>query len=116
MTDQCVETCQIQVRMLHNFDVVEIPTEDGYVHPAIFPPASISTWHSILIELEKILLCARYGEPGWASDGMKVGKRSEAEPAPIGVFMWGRTSAIAREYLKPNFNKLDLLDVANSTA
>lgn len=102
--------------MLHDFNVVEIPTENGYVRPAMFPPASISTWHSILRELEKILLCAKYGEPGWASDGLRAGKRAKTDPAPIGVFMWGRTSAIAQEYLEPNSNKLDSLDLANSTA
>ena len=101
--------------MLRDFNVVEIPMDQGYVRPAMFPPASISTWHSILRELEKILLCAKYGEPGWASDGMKAGRQSKTGPAPIGVFMWGRTSAIAQEYLESNFNKLDLLDTAIST-
>ena len=116
VANQLVETCQIQVRMLHDFIVGEIPTEHAYVLPTMSPPAAISTWHSIMTELEKILLCVKYGQPGWASDGLRVGKWPEDDPAPIGVFMWGKTSAIAREYLEANSNKLDLLDIANRTA
>ena len=102
--------------MLHDFDVVEIPTDDGYVHPTMHPPAAISTWHSVLTELEKILRCVKYGEPGWGSDGIKVDKTSKNDPAPIGVFMWGRTSGIAQKYLERNFNRLGPLDAASSTA
>lgn len=101
--------------MLRDFTTVEIPAEHGYLRPGLFPPAAISTWHSILEELEKVLLCTKYAEPGWASDGIKIYKAPKTDPSPIGVFMWGKTSAIARDYLEPNFNKLDLQGVANST-
>ena len=82
--------------MIRDFAFAEIPIEEGFLHPAEYPSATISTWRSIIGEAEKILYCARYGQPGWASDGVRIKVMNTA--APIGVFMWGKTSAIAKKY------------------
>lgn len=100
--------------MIRDFSLMEIPFHDSFLSPIVYPPAAISTWHRIIEEAEKILSCVKYGQPGWASDGLKG--RSETIAAPIGVFFWGRTSEIAKEYLEPDPEQSDVLSIANGTA
>ena len=94
--DEGTETCKIQIQMIRDFSIAEIPADDMFLLPSRYPPAAISTWHSILEEAEKILLCARYGQPGWISDGVPIKTGNTAYP--IGIFMWGRSSAISEKY------------------
>lgn len=108
-----IGTCEIQVRMICDFSNGEIPTPDGYLVPSLYPPAAISIWHSIIEEAEKVLRCARYGTPGWASDGQRV--KASGLASPIGVFIWGKTSMMAKEYLEPNSGGPGFLDSINRT-
>ena len=91
----------------------EIPTGETYLRPSLYPPAAISTWHSIIEQAEKILRCAIYGTPGWTSDGGNP--RPSKLASPIGIFMWGKTSDIAKEYLEPNSGGPGFLDTINRT-
>ncbi|KAG7006894.1 delta 8-(E)-sphingolipid desaturase [Physcia stellaris] len=94
-TTYSYQTCQLQVRMICDFSLGEIPTSEipageTFLRPSLYASAAISTWHSIIEEAEKILHCARYGTPGWASDGPR-GKPSQLA-LPIGIFMWAVTT------------------------
>ena len=99
--------------MIRDFAFSEIPVEDGFLHPSEYPSATISTWHSAIEEAEKILYCTRYGQPGWTSDGMKIKMMNTA--APIGLFMWGKTSAIAKKYSAVNSGEVGVLRILNGT-
>ena len=100
--------------MIHDFVLMEIPTEDTFLRPILYPSAAISTWHSVIKEAEKILYCTRYGQPGWTSDGVKI--KSSNLVAPIGLFMWGKTSAIARKYTQAPAREVGVLRMFNGTA
>ena len=104
--------------MIRDFSYAEIPTSETptgqtYLRPSLYPSAAISTWHSIIEEAEKILHCARYGTPGWTSDGQRA-KPSQLA-MPIGIFMWGKTSEMAKDYMEPNSGGPGFLDTDNRT-
>ena len=100
--------------MIHDFVFMEIPTEDTFLRPSLYPSAAISTWHSVIEEAGKILYCTRYGQPGWTSDGVKTKASNTA--APIGLFMWGKTSAIAKKYTQVTAREVGMLRMFNGTA
>ena len=100
--------------MIHDFAVAEIPAGDIFLRPPMYPSAAISTWHSLIEEAEKILYCTRYGQPGWTSDGVRPQPTNFAEP--IGLFMWGKTSAIAKKYTEVNAADVAVLRMFNGTA
>ena len=97
--------------MVRDFEMADIPGEQGFLRPTQYPSAAFSTWRSISEKLKKILICARFAEPGWISDGSPSKTANSA--APIGLFMWGQTSTMARAYDLEGF---DNLKMTNSTA
>ena len=99
--------------MIRDFVFAEIPIEETFLRPSLYPSAAISTWHSVIEEAEKILYCTRYGQPGWISDGVKTKGTNTA--APIGLFMWGRTSAIAKKYTAVKEVETGVLSMFNGT-
>ena len=45
--------------MIRDFETAEVPNDVTYLRPSIYPSGAVSTWHSIIAELEKILLCVK---------------------------------------------------------
>jgi len=100
-TTVTIGTCQIQVRMFRDFKNAEVPIDQGrYIVPSQFAPQQITTWAAIIKEAEGVLRCVMYGRPGWGSEGMKRTSQKPREYGDIGVFFWGATSPIAREYAR----------------
>lgn len=100
-TTVTIGTCQIQVRMFRDFKNGEVPTDQGgFIVPSQFAPQQITTWGAIIREAERVLRCVKYGRPGWGSEGTKPMSQKPREYGDIGVFFWGATSPIAREYAR----------------
>jgi len=100
-TTVTIGTCQIQVRMFRDFKIAEVPTDQGgFIVPSQFAPQQITTWGAIIREAERVLRCVKYGRPGWGSEGTKPMSQKPREHGDIGVFFWGATSPIAREYAR----------------
>lgn len=98
-TNLIYRTCMIQVRMLHDFRNIEIPTAEGrWIIPADFQPAQLTTWGAIIREAKGVLRCSRYSWPGWGSEGIKPASKKFREFGEIGIFFWGVTSEIAKTY------------------
>ncbi|KAI4246043.1 MAG: hypothetical protein LQ352_006471 [Teloschistes flavicans] len=100
-TSKTVGTCTLQIRMVRDFHARQLPLQhhphEEYVQPALFPPAGLSTWSSILQDTKRVMdTCVRKGQPGFSANGFA--RTAEQEWEPVGIFVWGTGSAIAGEY------------------